>query len=214
VIPVSDKVVHKQGSDVDGDKFPDGGVEPAAVRFQNNMRWLGALRDCTKWVQRIEYEQQMFYDVVVRLREDTYAFGHWKFTNKYRNMLTSSGAATFRGINDHNFAVGRLYADDLFRGITEDYYMNKTLSMEHWGNPEHRIYQIAVNYNIPMQNNTVCEQPLIPHRGMTSENRWLAHKTYASKLLDECHAESTIQLGCVCTEKWIRLLEAAVMPLR
>jgi hypothetical protein len=213
VIPVSDKIVHKQGSDVSGDKFPEGGIEHAADRFQNNMRWLGALRDCTKWVQRIEYEQQFFYDVLVRLREDTYAFGPWRFTAKYRNMLTSSGAAAYRGINDHNFAVGRLYADDLFRGITEDYYMNKTLSMEHWGNPEHRIYQIAASYNIPMQNNTVCEQPLLPLRGKNDENHWLAHVTYATKLLDECHAEETIRAGCTCPEKWLKILETAVVPI-
>jgi len=68
-------------------QMPEGGVEPAAgtlsplaltffqlvrflglhnklfffvdfaVRFQNNMRWLGGVRDCVKWVQRQEFIQ-------------------------------------------------------------------------------------------------------------------------------------------------------------
>ena len=42
-----------------------GDFEPAALRFQNNMRWLGGLRSCVKWVQQTEQQQQWFYDIVV-----------------------------------------------------------------------------------------------------------------------------------------------------
>jgi hypothetical protein len=71
----------------------------------------------------------------------------------------------FLGVNDHNFVVDRRYGDVLFRGLIEDYYLNASLSKVFWGNPEHRIYLLASAYNIPLRNNTVCEQPLIPVRG-------------------------------------------------
>lgn len=211
-IPVSDKIVRRP-LDHTGAGYNDDGIEHADVRFQNNMRWMGALRDCTKWVQKLEYEQGFFYDVVVRLREDTYAFGPWIIDDRYRGKLTSAGTAAFRGINDHNFVVGRLYADDLFRGLTEDYYLNKTLSQEMWDNPEGRIYQMATAYNVPIQNNSICQQPLLPLRGRHDEKHWLAHAAYTTKLLEECQNPFTKLSGCECNERWLRLLRTSIIPI-
>ena len=53
----------------------------------------------------------------------------------------------FGGINDHNFVVDRLWLDDLYRGLTEDYYFNSSLEHEPWGNPEHHILQVSINSN-------------------------------------------------------------------
>jgi hypothetical protein len=52
-------VGEKMGPNINGKQLP---AEPAESRFQNNMRWMGALRECVKWVMETENEQQYFYD--------------------------------------------------------------------------------------------------------------------------------------------------------
>lgn len=205
-IPVADKVIHKPNAKMGGE-MPEGGIEPAAVRFQNNMRWLGGLRECVKWAQQMEFEQKLFYDLVIRLRDDTLAFGFWKISyEKQGNALTSARTGSFRGVNDHNFIIDRRWADILFRGFTEDYYFNKTLAKEAWGNPEHRIYQLATANRIPIRNETVCEQPLIPLRGKFNSSHWLLHAVYASKFLDECKDPRTKKVDrCTCEPKWTNM---------
>lgn len=211
-IPVDDKVVnqHKLGG---AEKLGSGenkeGFEPAAVRFQNNMRWLGGLRDCVRWVQDTEYEQGWFYDFVVRLRDDTLAFDEWIITpEKYQLALTSARTGGFRGINDHNFVIDRKWADTLFRGFTEDYYFNKSLIHESWGNPEHRIYQVATANNIPIRNTTICEQPLMPLRGKYNNTHWLVHPSYTKKFKIECEDVNTKKKDkCFCKDSWYRMFE-------
>jgi hypothetical protein len=70
-IPVeAKKIVKSWGHDQKGKN--EEGIETAAARFQNNLRWMNGLRDCVKWMQSIEQEQGYFYDVVVRLRDDSF----------------------------------------------------------------------------------------------------------------------------------------------
>ena len=60
----------------------------------------------------------------------------------------------FGGINDHNFVVDRLWLDDLYRGLTEDYYFHSSLEHEPWGNPEHHILQVLPCHIISFTINT------------------------------------------------------------
>ena len=79
----------------------------------------------------------------MRLRDDSYAFGPWILdSKKYKNTLTSLDYGSYRGINDHNFVVDRKWLDDLFRGLTEDYYFNHSKIEIPWMNAEHRILQV------------------------------------------------------------------------
>ena len=180
-VPVKDKPF--TGHDGPHDLF-----ESAASRFQNNMRWMAGLRECARWVMAAELDQKWFYDVVVRLREDTFAFGPWLLSppGLYRGGLSSMSMGNFGGVNDHNFVIDRLWLDDLYRGLTEDYYFNSTLEHEPWGNPEHHIYQLATSYNIPLRSMTVCEQPLIPLRGLVNESYWYVHPFYVRQLQEAC----------------------------
>ena len=59
----------------------------------------------------------------------------------------SADLGSYRGINDHNLVLDRKWADVLFRGLTEDYYFNKTNRHVMWGNPEHHIYQVSTAYH-------------------------------------------------------------------
>ena len=166
-------------------------IEPAAVRWQNNMRWLAGLRECTKWVQAVEYHQKWFYTTVVRLRDDTYAFAPWLLTppEKYKNGFVSAGFGSNFGVNDRNFAVDRKFADSLFRGITEDYYFNETLDLYSWGNPERRIYKVAESKGIELRNTSICEQPLLPLRGKHNKTHWRIHSPYALQMYAACVGE-------------------------
>lgn len=184
------------------------GVEPAGQRFQNNMRWLAGLRECVKWMNAEEYQQKKFYDLVVRLRDDTLAFGKWKFyREKYMGALTSARVGSFRGVNDHNFAIDRVHADNLFRGLTEDYYFNNTFEKVMWGNPEHRIAQMAESLQIPIKNMTICEEPLIPLRGRHNDTHWVIHNQYRDNLLAECgNRKQRRKDNCICPPSWLRTL--------
>lgn len=178
-IPVKDKPFS-------GHDGPKSNYESAASRFQNNLRWMAGLRECTRWLQVQEFKQKWFYDVVVRLRDDTYAMGPWKFNEMYRDVLMSSKTGTYQGINDHNFAVDRKWAENLFRGLSEDYYFNGTLHKVFWGNPEHRIYMLATSYDIPLRYTNICEQPLIPLRGLVNSSYWRLHPLYVRHVKEEC----------------------------
>ena len=163
-------------------------VEPAEVRWQNNMRWLSGLRECTKWVQHTELQQKWFYTNVVRLRDDTYAFAPWLLspTEKYLGGFVSAGFGSNFGINDRNFVVDRKFADSLFRGVTEDYYFNETLDLFSWNNPERRIYKVAETKGIELRNTTICEQPLLPLRGKLNKTHWRTHVPYAEQMHAAC----------------------------
>jgi hypothetical protein len=81
-------------------------------------RWMGALRECVKWVMETENKQQYFYDLVIRLRDDSYVLGPWSFSSKkYSGFFVTAAVASNFGVNDHNFVVDRKFADELLRGI-------------------------------------------------------------------------------------------------
>lgn len=215
-IPVNDKFVGVQdGSALENGGRPQGGTEPASVRFQNNMRWLGGLRDCVKWMQDVEFEQRQFYDLVIRLRDDTFAFSKWLITyESMHSALTSARTGNYRGVNDHNFVIDRKWADVLLRGFTEDYYFNKTLKNEPWGNPEHRIIQLAEAYNIPVQNTSVCQQPLIPLRGKYNQSHWLLHHSYTRLFGIECKDLNTKYVyNCKCDHNWLVLFKNGAVAM-
>ena len=159
----------------------------SSIRFQNNMRWLNGLRDCVRWLQQIEVNESFFYDIVIRLRDDSFAILPWLIDyHIYKNNLVSTKIGSHFGINDHDFVIDRKYADTLLRGITEDYYFNSTLDMYIWGNPEHRIYKVAESYNIPMIVTSFCEHPMIPLRGKFNKTHWRVHFTYAELVISSC----------------------------
>ena len=214
MIPVETKRIINVGYEREHGLLGAGdGVEPASQRFQNNMRWLGGLRDCVKWVMQAEFESRQFYDVIVRLRDDTLAFGKWKFyRERYLGALTSARVGSFRGVNDHNFVVDRTWGDSLFRGFTEDYYFNATFEKVMWGNPEHRIAQLADALHIPIKNTTICEEPLIPLRGRHNDTHWLLHNQYRDNLLSECaNRRQRKRDNCVCPPSWLRTLHYGVV---
>lgn len=163
------------------------GYEPAAVRWQNNMRWLAGVRECVRWIQKTELEQRWFYDVIIRFRDDSYAFGPWLLNEEmYKGGFVSTIFGVHFGVNDHNFAIDRYWADQLFRGVTEDYYFNETLDIYSWGNPERRIYKVATTNKIRLLNTTLCEQPIVPLRGRHNETHWRLHPTYSYNMAVAC----------------------------
>lgn len=99
-IPVTDKAGPK-------DMFGQG-IEPAAVRFQKNMAWLTAVRDAVRMMQAFEVQKNVFFDIVVRLRDDSFALQPWLIDPLiYRKRLVSLDLNRNFGINDHNFAIGK-----------------------------------------------------------------------------------------------------------
>lgn len=176
-------VTEKKFSGHDGSK---NNYESAESRFQNNMRWMAGLRECAKWVQEKELELGLFYDVVVRLRDDSFAMGSWTFDSRiYLNNLVSLDLGSWRGINDHNFAIDRKWIDDFLRGLSEDYYLNHT-KIEFWRNPEQHLLQVAEKYRINTKTINFCNLPLVPLRGLLNRTYWRVHPLYVRYLHDSC----------------------------
>ena len=199
----------------DGLGYNDKGIEKANIRFQNNLRWMSGVRDCVKWIQEKEQENRYFYDIIVRLREDTLAFGPWIFdTNTLKGALTSADLGSYRGINDHNLVLDRKYADVLFRGMVEDYYFLKSNNNMIWNNTEHRIYMLATEYDIPIQTLTLCDMPLIPLRANQNSTHWLLHPAYTEKYLNACIDKVEKERNCLCdgNQDWLNFFRSGVSP--
>jgi hypothetical protein len=160
--------------------------------------------------QEAEQEQGFFYDVVVRLREDSLAFDKWIFfRDMVKGALTSAYIGTYCGINDHNLVVDRKWADSLFRGIVEDYYFSGKHRHDMWNNTEARIFQVgaisdsislrstiterhrgprqvATDLNVTIRPTSMCEMPLIPLRAAWNASHWLVHPQYAHLYRTTC----------------------------
>ena len=187
-VPVTDKKISRH----DGSK---NNYESAESRFQNNMRWMAGLRECAKWVQEKELELGLFYDVVVRLRDDSFAMGSWTFDSRiYLNNLVSLDLGSWRGINDHNFAIDRKWIDDFLRGLSEDYYLNHT-KIEYWSNPEQHLLQVAEKFRINTKTVNFCDLPLVPLRGLLNRTYWRVHPLYVRYLHDSCPTLHQIEVN-------------------
>lgn len=165
--------------------------------------------------QASERAHGQFYDLVVRLRDDTLVYGEWIFTyGEMKGALTSADIGSYRGINDHNLVLDRKWADTLFRGLVEDYYFNGSNRGVMWNNTESRIYQLTTAYSIPIKTATMCQFPLIPLRANENSTHWLMHLTYAGKMVDACQNGLEKARGCDCSgnDEWISMLGAGYSP--
>ena len=189
-VPVIQKEINTDAqkySTKDGKGVNDKMVETAEDRFKNNLAWMAGLRDCVKWTQEQEQEQGYFYDVVVRLREDSLVFDTWNIVKSLvKGTLTSGYIGANRGINDHNMVLDRRWTDVLFRGIIEDYYFKGSNRYQMWNNSESRIAQVAEENKVTVRATSFCEMPMIPLRSTYNKTHWLVHPQYAKLFATTC----------------------------
>ena len=216
-IPVLDKEINTDAQITKDDIGVNKKMfESGSIRFQNNLQWMGGVRDCVKWVQDREMEQRLFYDIIVRLREDTLVFDKWMFDRKkVKGFLTSADLGSYNGINDHNLVVDRKWADTLFRGMIEDYYFNRTSRHQMWNNTEHHIYQIASDYSVEIQTASMCDMPLVPLRSKFISTHWLLHPQNAQYFIYCCMGNYEGEIGCTCSNdtQWLNLFDSGVSPV-
>ena len=217
-VPVKEKIINTDAQKVstkNGQGVNNDMVESAEARFKNNLAWMAGLRDCVKWTQQVEQEQGYFYDLVVKLREDTLAFDNWIFfKDLLQGALTSAYIGAYRGVNDHNLVLGRKYADVLFRGIIEDYYFKESNRRQMWNNTESRIFAVASEHNVTIRTTSMCEMPLIPLRNAWNKTHWLIHPQYAKLYQTTCNQGDEDWLGCQCRYNpvWMKLFNDSVIP--
>mmetsp|Transcript_14811 Transcript_14811/g.13400 ORF Transcript_14811/g.13400 Transcript_14811/m.13400 type:complete len:81 (-) Transcript_14811:205-447(-) len=73
---------------------------------------MNGLRECIRWIQRIEVRDHKFYHIVVRMRDDSYALKPWLIDPMiYRMHFISSITGASFGFNDHDFTTDRQWAD-------------------------------------------------------------------------------------------------------
>lgn len=150
----------------------------AYERFQNHMRWQNGLRECIKWVQAVEVAHKFHYDFVMRIREDTFVLENFFFFSGTKGKLISQGIHSFGGVNDHNMVVDRAFADDLFRGLTEDYYLNINSHGIYWRNPEMLLRRMANYYGIPRIEKNLCLFPFLAIKYRENSTHWNIAATY------------------------------------
>lgn len=166
------------------------GQKNALERFQNHMRWQANMRECMKWVQAIEVDEQMFFDYVMRVREDTYIFAKFiLYTSSFQDSIVSLSGNDYAGMNDHDFIVDRKFADVIFRGIVEDYYFQEGLNSshgEHWGAPELLLYRMAMFYNAHVKKKSVCIFPVVPIFRRTNFTHFYFNKDIIKQFRTDC----------------------------
>lgn len=108
----------------------------------------------------------------------------------HTKYLTSANFNVFFGVNDHTIIVGRQFADPVFRGIIEDYYLNESLDVFSWGNPERRIWKVATTKGVEVVEDTPCNLPVVTLRGRHNASHWRLHTDYSRGYRDACIAGS------------------------
>ena len=166
------------------------GEKSALERFQNHMRWQANLRECMKWVQAIELDEHMFFDHVMRVREDTYIFAKFiLYTSSFQDSIVSLAANDYEGMNDHDFIVDRKFADVMFRGVAEDYYFQEGLNSshgEHWGSPELLLHRMAEFYNVRVKKKSLCIFPCVAIYRRTNFTHFYFNKDIIQKFRTDC----------------------------
>ena len=155
-------------------------------RFDVNMRMFAFIRDSIRSMQEVELEKQKFYDLIVRIRDDSYFYGVWTFDRSYLNYFSSLKINSWFGVNDHDFALDRKYADRYLRGLIEDYFIDFRKVgkiMKH--STEIYMYRVLQLYKIKIRRLQVCELPSVPFRGVLNETHWKIHSKYAINILNE-----------------------------
>ena len=154
---------------------PEKDLNSASKRFQSHMRWQSGLRECMRWIDEVEVEKRIFFDYVIRLREDSFIFRPF-YLKPYiyeRFPLSSLGVNGMGGINDHTLIVARKFADSLLRGLSEDYYFNLKKSRgSYWLNPETLIRRMASFYGASVKLFSVCEFPFISIHKRENQTHW------------------------------------------
>jgi hypothetical protein len=152
-----------------------GGIE----RFQLNFAMLSSIRDCTIRAFDMETQEKRFYDFFLRLRDDSFVFSDWTLKPAlYSNGVADIHPGSWDGLNDHTLVVARRWADHMFRGPVEEYYLK---NLQDFGNTEGVFLQIVEEYNITVTYLSICELPLVPLRGIANRTHWNLHRVYARK---------------------------------
>jgi hypothetical protein len=175
-----------------GDKeplFPLDDDLTADERFQLNFAMLAQLRSCMQMVGAAEVRDRAHYDYVVRLRDDSVVFDDWHLRPElFGESITDVKEASWGAINDHTYVVSRQYADAMFRGPVEDYYLQNSVTKPVFGTSEVMLLHVSLAHKVPLNIVPVCDMPLVPLRGMLNATHWRLHPMYASLFLDGVRA--------------------------
>lgn len=150
-------------------------------RFNRHQVQLSRLRDACRMAMKQEVRERKFYDFFIVLRDDSYVVAEWKFNFiKYENYFSvlEYGSGKNLGLNDHNFIIGRLWVDEMLRGIVEDYYLNRNLTQISWFDPEFRYSVFARNAKVKVKLLTLCESPMLVLRGLRNPYNWNLHRYF------------------------------------
>lgn len=151
----------------------------AKDRFQIHMRWRESLRECMLMVEKEEILKRKFYDVIIRIREDSFVLKALPILQwLHRGKVTSDKLFNFDGVNDHTLIVPREYAEKIFRGSIEDYYLNTTVPIA-CKLSEQQLKAIIDAYNIPTRTVSFCLLPIITLRGISEQFKWRFHQVQA-----------------------------------
>ena len=171
-----------------GDKeplFPLDDDLTADERFQLNFAMLAQLRSCMQMVGAAEVRDRAHYDFVVRLRDDSVVFDDWLLRAEvFGESITDVQEASWGAINDHTFVVSRQYADAMFRGPVEDYYLQNSVTKPVFGTSEVMLLHVSLAHKVPLNIVPVCDMPLVPLRGLLNATHWRLHPMYASLFLE------------------------------
>ncbi|GBG34055.1 Hypothetical Protein FCC1311_102782 [Hondaea fermentalgiana] len=133
--------------------------------------WMDAQQDTFRnfrkammFIEDMELQRGKYFDVVFRMRDDTFAFGPFLIPPDFdRDSFgtTQCGLSSYpNGYSDHNFILGRNIASKVLRGFAEDFYFRIT---EMYLFVENYLFRI-INYVKPRKIMRIpdCSWPFFP----------------------------------------------------
>ena len=157
------------------------------MRFDVNMRMLSNIREGVRHMQDVELFLGQFYNLVVKVRDDSYLYDKWVLDASYMNFFSSLRVNSWGGVNDHDFVIDRKWADRFLRGVSEDYYLDFNVTGVHMRHStEHYLNGVLKKNNIKKRQLGICDIPTIPLRtpNATTGN-WRLHRLYVKNTLLE-----------------------------
>eukprot|EP00005_Dracoamoeba_jomungandri_P013013 CAMPEP_0174275312 /NCGR_PEP_ID=MMETSP0439-20130205/59755_1 /TAXON_ID=0 /ORGANISM="Stereomyxa ramosa, Strain Chinc5" /LENGTH=326 /DNA_ID=CAMNT_0015367403 /DNA_START=323 /DNA_END=1300 /DNA_ORIENTATION=- len=130
-------------------------------------------------VEIVEQQEGELFDIVVRLREDSYALDEWKLSPSYSKGFTGLDFLNFGGISDLTYTASREYASDLFHGLRN---LRRPENLEKLPeeyrvpqNTETWLSNVVSFLNIPRRLVSICEMPVLPSRWVNGQPKLKSH---------------------------------------
>ncbi|CAM9672522.1 unnamed protein product [Chrysoparadoxa australica] len=148
-------------------------AEEQALRHLGHVRQFDAVGLCMDQVEAWEQEEGLEYDVILKVRDDSYLFDKLMVAQSHKEAAFFVDCMEWGGLNDKHFIGGRHSVGRLLRNLLPDYYARPKSDYYYLGprkklsfprNIETFYYREAVLLDIPTHTVDINRIPFVTRR--------------------------------------------------